>query len=110
MCGGGGGGAPAKATYKSLDGKTWDDPNQAANRDRQIQLAAAMGGEGSSDYQRYDSQGLTAADYRAEQRLREQEAQAKAAEEQRKASIAASRGAVDTSFNTFDDNYFKGIS
>lgn len=126
----GGGGAQPAPKYRSLDGMTFDDPNAASDRDRQLQLAAAFGfdrtqyGDASgldswlqsaapdvrTNYQRYNNEGLTAADYRSEERLRQQEQQSQQAEADRKAAIAAGRGVVDTGFSGFDDNYFGSLA
>jgi hypothetical protein len=125
--GGGGGKSAPPAKYKSRDGLEFEDPNQAADRDRAIALASAMGYDSSKGttydqwltgldantkktYNEYNTQGLTAADYRAETRLKEQESQADKAEADRKAAIAKGRASVDTAFAPFDDNYYGGIS
>lgn len=137
MCGGGGGGSVEAPVYKSRDGQSFADPNQAADRDRKLQLASAFGYNddtgrqaktvtGMDDgidawlnqldptlrqsFDEYDKQGLTAADYRSEQRLRQQEGQAKQAESERKSAISSGRLAVDTTLAGFDDKYYDGIS
>lgn len=142
MGGGGGGDAPPPPTYKSRDGKVFEDPNEAADRDRRLQLAASLGytpdngrlskiananaGKGDMDeldawltqvdpamkavFDEYDTQGLTAADYRAEKRLKDQENQAKQLEMDRQTNTKKSRSAIDTAFGGFDDNYFSGIA
>lgn len=56
----------------------------------------------------YDT-GLTAADYRTDQRLRQQDADAKAREEQRKKDVAAGRTSISDAFARFNDNYYGGI-
>lgn len=119
---------PAAPTYTSSDGRIFEDPNKAANRDRRLQLAAAFGYDPASNggiidawtaaqapeiqskFREYDTQGLTAADYRSEKRINEQTVQQNAAEDQRKAAIASGRAAVDTSLGAFDDNYFSNIA
>jgi hypothetical protein len=120
---------PPAPTYTSRDGQTFEDPNKAADRDRQIALAVNYGFTPQNDnldawtahlknnspdqyasYSDYNNQGLTAADYRSEQRIKEQQDQAAAAERQRQANIAAARSAIDSGFNGFDDNYYSGIS
>ena len=139
MCGGGGGGGGdvAPPVYKSRDGQSFEDPNQAADRDRKLQLAAAFGYNedtgrqakvvsGKEDgidawlsqldpsikqkFDDYDKQGLTAADFRSEKRLSDQEAQAKQAEMDRKSGISSGRLAVDNTLAGFDDKYFDGIA
>lgn len=142
MGSGGGGDSPPPPTYKSRDGRVFEDPNQAADRDRRLQLASALGytpdtgrlskqanineGKGEMDeldawltqvdpamksvFSEYDNQGLTAADYRAEKRLTDQENQAKQAELDRKTSVSKGKSAVDTAFGGFDDNYYNGIA
>lgn len=118
--------SPPPPKYTANDGWVSEDPNQVNDRNRQLQLAAALGFDPAATnleswtqgldedtaniFGQYNAQGLTAADYRAEQRLKEQEAQAKAAEEQRKQSIADSRAAIDSQFSVYDDPYYSGIS
>jgi hypothetical protein len=119
---------PEAPKYTSADGRIFDDPNKAANRDRRVQLASAFGYNPASNggfidpwiatqspevqaqFREFDTQGLTAADYRAENRIKEQTTQQTAAEDQRKAAIASGRSAVDTSLGAFDDNYFSNIA
>jgi len=125
--GGGGGGGGSSPTYTSIDGQTFADPNKAADRDRQLQLGAAFGYDRTShgafeqwlatqapdiqtNYNTYNNQGLSAADYRSEQEIKKQQAEAEAAEAQRQANIQAGRTAVDNTFSSFDDNYFGGLS
>lgn len=123
--------APPPPVYTSQDGRTFADPNKAADRDRELQLAAAFGynanqyaghatpiidwlstagADTQREFQSYKDQGLTAADYRAEQQLKKQEEEAKQAEEQRKSTIAGSRSSVDSAFGSFNDDYYNGIA
>lgn len=174
VCGGGKAPTPVEPVYKSRDGLTWKDPNAAAERDRSIALASAMGYDpnkyaykppavastpapapvskptGSTlfpgktvaapattpapsnapppDYdpiiawkksidptlnqtfEDYRQQGLTASDYRVDTRLKQQEEQAKKAEDERKATVAGNRVSVDNAFKNFDNNYYDNIS
>lgn len=121
--------APPAPVYKSIDGRTFDDPNKAQTRDQNLQLAAAVS-SGAFDpkgkqtlneffatqkpdigatFNKYSTQGGTAADYRMDQRLAEQDAQAAANEALRKSTVADNRSAVDASFGGFDQSFYDNL-
>lgn len=114
--------APPPPRYNSMDGQSFLDPNQAQERDRRIQLGSAFGYDQSAgnfdewataapaEFRQYADQGLTAADYRAEQRMRQQANQAAQAENQRVDNTSAMRGSIDGAFSGFNDDYFNNIS
>ncbi len=105
----------ANKTYKraqqqyNQDKKAYDKNPNASKKGAYDAWIPTLAADKKLQFDEYNNQGLTAGDYRAETRLKDQEAQAKAAEDQRKASIAQSRGAVDTMMGSFDDEYYGNI-
>lgn len=136
MCGGGGG--PEPVVYTANDGTKSLDPNAVQRRNQHLELAAAIGlntsgidpdptpgaprvlekalersgrgGDMWNLFHEYADQGLTAADYRSEQRLKEQAAQAEQAEQQKVDLSAANRGAVNEAFSRYGDDYYNSIT
>ena len=120
--------SPPAPVYKSIDGREFTDPNRAQQRNQNLQLAAAVGGfnpkggqtlneffaaqpsDIGATFNKYASEGGTAADYRVDQRLAEQEKQTADNEALRKSTVEGNRGAVDTAFGGFDDPYFNSIA
>lgn len=174
MCGGGGK-TPKPPVYTSSDGRTYEDPNKAAERDRTLRLATAYGydknafggasapvaapaatasapataagargqqvaapvkataaatqapaasaapgpltqwmqtvsPEMAKAFMADNDMGLTAADKRANDRIKEQEDKAKEAEDTRKAAVESGRSAVSSAFGGFGDKYYDDIA
>lgn len=183
MCGGSPS-PPKQPTYRARDGREFDNPQEANEWDRRLELASVMGYDGPinpqpimetqtvtlqpgdegyedavgpqmqwdgrgkdrvrvsnpdygdpftteqqvqvgtqsgfqdyleteglrEDFDEYWNQGLTAGDYRRDQRLAEEEAERKAEEAEREAAIEEGRNAIQNQFgNTFGEDYFANM-